>query len=63
MVPRPGATVDIERLSAEVRERKGTHQVPKRIEVVDELPLTGLGKIDKKALRAAHWSGQDRLVH
>jgi fatty-acyl-CoA synthase len=63
VVARPGETVDVERLTATVRARKGAHQVPKRVEVVAELPTTAVGKIDKKALRAAHWSGQDRLVH
>ncbi len=39
-----------------VRERKGGVQVPKRVVVTDALPLTGLGKPDKKALRAQHGS-------
>lgn len=63
VVPRPGTTVDVEQLTATVRARKGPHQAPKRVEVVAELPTTGVGKIDKKALRAAFWSGQDRFVH
>jgi fatty-acyl-CoA synthase len=63
VVPRPGAEVDIDALNALVRRAKGPHQVPKRVEIVPELPTTAVGKIDKKALRAAHWSGQDRLVH
>jgi len=38
-------------LVAHVRERKGPVQTPKRIEIVDAIPLTGVGKPDKKALR------------
>jgi fatty-acyl-CoA synthase len=34
-----------------VRERKGPVQTPKRIEVVDRILLTAVGKPDKKALR------------
>jgi long-chain acyl-CoA synthetase len=34
------------------RERLAPYEVPKKIEIRKELPLTGLGKIDKKALRA-----------
>jgi fatty-acyl-CoA synthase len=30
-------------------------QSPKRVVVVDALPLTGLGKPDKKAVRAQFW--------
>ncbi|GAA4700179.1 AMP-binding protein [Pseudonocardia yuanmonensis] len=63
VVARPGAEIDPTALMALVKDRKGAHQAPKRVEVVPELPTTGVGKIDKKALRAAHWAGQDRRVH
>jgi fatty-acyl-CoA synthase len=36
---------------------------PKSVEVVDSLPLTPVGKADKKTLRAQYWEGHDRLVH
>jgi len=40
---------------AEVRafcqEHLGKHKVPKLFELVDELPLTAAGKVDRKALR------------
>jgi fatty-acyl-CoA synthase len=41
-----------------VKERKGAVQAPKRVIVADALPLTGLGKPDKKALRAQYWNGE-----
>ena len=63
VVARPGADVDTAALQALVRERKGSHQVPKRVEIVSELPTPGVGKIDKKALRAAYWAGEDRGIH
>ena len=44
-----------------VKERKGSVQAPKQVIVVDSLPLTALGKPDKKALRAQFWTG-DRAV-
>lgn len=34
-----------------VKERKGAVQTPKRIEIVDSIPLTAVGKPDKKSLR------------
>ena len=46
-----------------VRERKGAVQAPKSIEFVAALPVTGLGKLDKKAIRAKFWQGQQRAVH
>jgi fatty-acyl-CoA synthase len=55
----------IARMTAEiqdaVKERKGSVQSPKQVIVADSLPLTGLGKPDKKALRAQYWTG-DRAV-
>jgi fatty-acyl-CoA synthase len=55
----------IARMTAEiqeaVKEHKGSVQSPKQVLVVDALPLTALGKPDKKALRAQFWTG-DRAV-
>ena len=62
VVPRAGA-VDTAELIGFVRERKGPHCAPKTIHLIDELPKTTVGKIDKKALRAVHWSGTGRQVN
>ncbi|GAB3294099.1 o-succinylbenzoate--CoA ligase [Parasphingorhabdus pacifica] len=48
----PGGRPDAEALRAVVRERVGAHAAPKRIAVLDELPLRGPGKPDRQALRA-----------
>ncbi|MCE0762449.1 AMP-binding protein [Pseudonocardia kujensis] len=61
--PRPGVELDVEKLALLVRERKGAHQTPKAIHVVDDLPRTPAGKIDKKVLRSHHWTDGDRQVH
>ena len=44
------------------RSRKGSAHAPKRIEFVAELPVTGVGKVDKKVLRARYWEGRGRMV-
>ena len=44
-----------------VKDRKGAVQAPKHVIAAEALPLTGLGKPDKKALRAQYWTG-DRSV-
>jgi fatty-acyl-CoA synthase len=49
-------------IQAAVKERKGSVQSPKQVVVVDALPLTGLGKPDKKAVRAKFWEGAGRSV-
>jgi fatty-acyl-CoA synthase len=45
-----------------VKDRKGSVQSPKRVVIVDALPLTGLGKPDKKAVRAQFWEGAGRAI-
>ncbi len=52
VVRRPAAPVEAAELLALVRERKGAVMTPKRLAFVDDLPVTAIGKIDKKALRA-----------
>jgi fatty-acyl-CoA synthase len=63
IVLRPGADVDPHELIALVRERKGPHYAPKTVDFADSIPLSPLGKPDKKALRAAYWQSSDRLVN
>ena len=63
IVQRPGAAVEADELIRLVRDKKGPVYAPKSVEVVDALPLTPVGKADKKVLRARYWSGQQRQVH
>jgi fatty-acyl-CoA synthase len=49
---RPAQAVSAAELIALVAERKGSYQAPKRVEFVDAIPLTPVGKPDKKALRS-----------
>ncbi|MCW1429921.1 AMP-binding protein [Novosphingobium sp. JCM 18896] len=54
VVLEPGSAVEAELLIAAVRERKGSVQAPKSVDFVEALPVTPLGKPDKKALRARY---------
>lgn len=56
LAPDPHADAAAE-LIALVREAKGPVQAPKSVDSVASLPLTGLGKLDMKAMRAACWRG------
>lgn len=49
-------------VQASVKERKGSVQAPKQVIVVDSVPVTALGKPDKKAVRAQFWKGAERTV-
>jgi fatty-acyl-CoA synthase len=63
VVVRPGAAVEAAELIRLVRDKKGPVYAPKSVEFVDALPLTAVGKADKKVLRARYWAGQERQVH
>ncbi len=45
-----------------VKARKGSVMAPKSIEFWDALPLTNLGKLDKKKMRERFWQGRERRV-
>jgi acyl-CoA synthetase (AMP-forming)/AMP-acid ligase II len=51
VVPRQGATIDEAALIAWARERLANYKVPRRVEVVDALPLNASGKVLKYVLR------------
>jgi acyl-CoA synthetase (AMP-forming)/AMP-acid ligase II len=50
-VPAHGAHLDLGELRAFVKERLADYKAPDCLVVVDDLPLTSIGKIDKKALQ------------
>jgi len=52
VVPRPGVAVDPDALIAWAREEMANYKVPRRVEVVDALPLNASGKVLKFELRA-----------
>ena len=57
--PSVDLTAELQQL---VRVEKGPQQSPKTIDYVDELPMTAVGKPDKKAVRAQYWIDTDRAV-
>ena len=62
IVSRSGAQPNTEELIDLVKRRKGSTHAPKHVEFVDTLPMTSVGKVDKKALKAKFWVGQRRMV-
>lgn len=62
-----GQSVDdgalVEELRAMCADRLGSYKKPSRIELLAEpLPKSPVGKVQRKALREPHWTGQDRRV-
>ena len=62
VVAREGTHPDADELINLVKARKGSAHAPKQIQFVEELPMTGVGKVDKKVLRARYWAGRERMV-
>jgi acyl-CoA synthetase (AMP-forming)/AMP-acid ligase II len=62
VVLQDGAAPDPAALLEFVRARKGSVAAPKSIEFTDAIPLTPLGKVDRKAIRARYWAGRARGV-
>jgi acyl-CoA synthetase (AMP-forming)/AMP-acid ligase II len=52
VVPTAGATLTLEAVQVFVRSSLAGYKVPRRLEVVAELPVLASGKVDKKRLRA-----------
>jgi fatty-acyl-CoA synthase len=62
VVAREGTRPNAEELIALVKTKKGSAHAPKHIQFVKELPMTGVGKVDKKVLKASFWAGRERMV-
>ncbi len=62
VVLKAGSNVDGAQLQAHVKEKRGAPWSPKTIDIVETIPVTGLGKIDRKVLRAPYWEGRTRGV-
>jgi fatty-acyl-CoA synthase len=62
VVLKPGANTGAAELQAHVKDKRGAPWSPKSVNFVDAIPVTGLGKIDRKVLRAPYWEGRTRGV-
>jgi acyl-CoA synthetase (AMP-forming)/AMP-acid ligase II len=52
VVPLPGTTLTLDAVQDFVRGRLAGYKVPRRLVIVNELPMLASGKVDKKRLRA-----------
>ena len=63
VVRREGMTVEAADLQAMVKGAKGAVHTPKSIDFAAAIPVSPLGKPDKKALRAQYWGASQRMVN
>ncbi|GAA1360283.1 AMP-binding protein [Catellatospora chokoriensis] len=59
----PGVSVDVDELRQWCVERLNSLWAPRSMDVVERLPLTGLGKIDKRLLRTKYLDNRDVAAH
>jgi acyl-CoA synthetase (AMP-forming)/AMP-acid ligase II len=52
VVPTPGTTPSNEQIISWARERMANYKVPRRVELIEQLPVNATGKVEKLELRA-----------
>ncbi|MEH2558733.1 acyl-coenzyme A synthetase/AMP-(fatty) acid ligase [Bradyrhizobium algeriense] len=62
IVAREGARPNADELINPVKAKKASAHAPKHAKFVNELPMTGVGKVDKKVLKAGFWTGRERMM-
>lgn len=62
VVLRNGASTTAEDISAWVKAAKGSTMAPKIVEFIPAMPLTTVGKVDRKAVRARFWTADGRQI-
>jgi fatty-acyl-CoA synthase len=63
VVLKPGQQATPEELIAFCRERLAHYKCPKQVELVENLPKTSTGKIQKFVLREREWAGYEKRIH
>jgi fatty-acyl-CoA synthase len=62
VVPKEGESPSEEDLIQFVKNQKGSLMAPKTVEFWDKIPLTNIGKVDKKSIRKKFWKDKDRMI-
>ncbi len=63
VVPKAGQTVQPQEIIDHVKERLARFKAPDEVEMVEALPKTSTGKIQKYVLRDREWSGRERRIN
>ncbi|WP_109442878.1 non-ribosomal peptide synthetase, partial [Azospirillum sp. TSH100] len=62
LVPSPGAKPDPAAVTAALAARLPAHMVPARLMVLDAIPVTPTGKLDRAALPTPRWEAADQVA-
>ena len=59
---RPGCSATPEELIAHVKGRIGGYKAPKSVTLVRELPVSTVGKVNRRQVKQKYWQGLERRV-
>ena len=62
VVRSPGSSLTSDQIIAFAREHLASYKVPRSVDLIDELPRNGSGKLLKRQLRAPYWAGRTAQV-
>lgn len=62
VVPHEDRGLEVADLHDHAEERLAGYKRPKSIDVLEELPTTPFGKVDKERLKDRYWDGEDRRI-
>jgi acyl-CoA synthetase (AMP-forming)/AMP-acid ligase II len=62
VVPAPGAQLTAADVIAFCRARLAHYQCPASVDIVEDLPRSGTGKVLKRALREPYWAGRQHAI-
>jgi fatty-acyl-CoA synthase len=63
VVLRPGSELEAAELTAHVRSLLAGYKCPDVFELLDALPRTSTGKVQKHVLREREWAGRERRIN
>jgi len=62
IVPQPGADPDESEITAFAEDHLASYKVPTSVDIVEDLPETATGKVQKYELRKEYWQDEERMV-
>ena len=63
VVLKPGTVVTIEELRSHCQRMIASYKCPRSLEIRSEMPMSAVGKVLKRELRAPYWASRERAVN
>lgn len=63
LIPKSSSEVTLSGLKEFCQNKLALYKIPTRLELVDSLPRTSVGKLNKTEIRKQYWTGRTRLIN